>query len=100
VVPALGATGRRLSARLQRAVSGGSGPQDPAAVSSDDDPDAWQRRYDEYITELTHLLEARPEIQAVTFMGMPPWLDPDLPFEMEGATADPLTGTSRARKPV
>ncbi len=159
VVPALGATGRRLSARLQRAGAGVSGPKlgrtwtalivlqiaaavailpvslssvtrwatqsipevsysldelltariqldedpagathagstaaGPAAVPSD--PDAWQRRYDERLAELRRRLEARSEVEAVAFMGTPPWLDPDLPFEMDGATADPLTGAA------
>jgi hypothetical protein len=68
--------------------------EDPATVPSNADPDAWQRRYDERIAELTRRLEARSEIEAVAFMGMPPWLDPDLPFEMVGATADPLTGAA------
>ena len=148
VVPALGATGRKLNARLQRAGAGVSGPrlgrtwtalivlqiaaavsilpvslssmarwatlsipevdyaldelltariqldEDPAAAPSDADREAWQRRYDERLAELTRRLEARSEIEAVALMGTPPWLDPDLPFEMDGATADPLTGVA------
>jgi len=148
VGPALGATGRKLNARLQRAGSGVSGPklgrtwtglivlqiaaavsilpvslssvaryatqsipevsyaldelltarieldEDFATAPSADDAEAWQRRYDERLAELTRRLEARLEIQAVGFMGTPPWLDPDLPFEMDGATAGPLTGTA------
>jgi predicted permease len=148
IVPALGATGRRLGRRLQAAGAGLSTPrlgrtwtalivlqiaaavailpvslssvaryatqsipdasypldelltarvqldEGPATVPSNADPDAWQRRYDERLAELTRRLEARSEIEAVAFMGMPPWLDPDLPFEMDGATADPLTGAA------
>lgn len=67
---------------------------DPAVAPTSDDPDGWQRRYDERIAELTRRLEARPEIEAVALMGTPPWLDPDLPFEMDGATPDPLTGVA------
>ncbi len=76
-----------LSARIQL-------DEDPSVAPSMKGPDAWQRRYDERLSELTRRLEARAEIEAVALMGTPPWLDPDLPFEMDGSPADPLIGAA------
>jgi len=150
VVPALGATGQGLRARLQSVGSGTSGPrlgrtwtalivvqiaaavailpvtmsafgrfftdgpeasqlpvgevvvarleldQDPTGAPAEGRQIEWQERYTTLRLELTRRLEARQEVSHVAYMGTPPWLDPDLPFEVEGVSAAPLAGTPAA----
>ncbi len=68
----------------------------PAAGSAADIETDWQQHYVTLRDELIRQLEAQPEVAGVAMMGTPPWRDPDLPFEVDGAQAVPLAGTPYA----
>ena len=65
------------------------------------DQDAWgseavdsPERYAILRDELVSRLEADPQVSHVAMIGTPPpWLDPDLPFELDQPAAAPLGGT-------
>ena len=66
---------------------------DPTGGSAKEVMDEWQQRYTARMGELTRRLSAWPQVARVAVMGVAPWRDPDVRFEMDGRAVGGLHGT-------